>query len=328
MNRFVDEAVIEICSGDGGNGVVHFRREKYVPKGGPDGGDGGNGGDVVFIVRRNLKTLSQLKMRRVYRAGKGESGSGQRRHGKNGNDVLIPVPPGTLLKEADGGEIITDLISSDESWTCLKGGRGGKGNWHFRNPVRQAPNFAQTGQLGTAKRVLLELNLIADVGLVGLPNAGKSTLLSVLTRTHPKIASYPFTTLIPNIGVMHFYDRDVLIADIPGIIEGAAHGAGLGVRFLKHINRTRILAFLIDLSDDAFAEGFHVLQKELSSYSGELLTKPRIIVGTKMDLECSSDHLAPLVEICRPEKVMGISAVDGTGIEELKKLLSDLTFEM
>ncbi len=327
MNRFVDEALIEVSSGNGGGGAVHFRREKYVERGGPDGGDGGGGGDAVFIVKRNLKTLSRFKTCRIYRAENGSPGRGRRKHGKMGRDVEIPVPPGTILKEPQTGEIIKDLTGEKESWVFLKGGRGGKGNWHFRSSTRQAPRYAQPGKPGKTRNILIELNIIADIGMVGRPNAGKSTLLSVLTNAHPEIAGYPFTSKIPNLGVLSYYEQDIVLADIPGIIEGASRGAGLGLRFLKHINRTRILAFLIDLSNPSFSNTFEILKEELKNFSPELLKKPRILVGTKMDLDPALENLKLLAGTYSEERILGISALTGLGIARLKKTLADLAAE-
>lgn len=320
-SRFVDEATIEVCSGDGGDGAVHFRREKYIPRGGPDGGDGGDGGDALFVVRKNLKTLSYLKMRHAFRADKGKPGSGQRKSGRRGQDVEIPVPPGTLVKDPDSGVVLQDLSSQDEPWMFLRGGRGGRGNWHFKSSTRQVPRFAEPGQKGVCRRVLVELALIADIGLVGKPNAGKSTLLSVLTNSHPKIGSYPFTTKIPNIGVCSLYDNDIVLADIPGIIEGASRGAGLGFQFLKHISRTNLIVFLIDLHDNDPGLSYHMLEKELGTYSEELTRKPRLMVGTKMDLYGAEDRLTELRAAVRDQDCLGISAVTGFGIDELKRTL-------
>ena len=320
-SRFVDETIIEVCSGDGGNGVVHFRREKYIPRGGPDGGDGGDGGDALFVVRKNLKTLSYLKMRHVFRADMGKPGSGQRRSGRQGQDAEIPVPPGTLVKDSDSGEVLHDMSSQDEPWLFLRGGRGGRGNWHFKSSTRQTPRFAEPGQKGVCRRVLVELALIADIGLVGKPNAGKSTLLSVLTNSHAKIGAYPFTTKIPNIGVCSLYDSDIVLADIPGIIEGASRGAGLGFQFLKHISRTNLILFLIDLQDNDPGLSYHMLEKELGTYSEELTRKPRLVVGTKMDLDEAGDRLSELRAAVRDQDCLGISAVTGFGIDELKRTL-------
>lgn len=323
MERFVDEALIEVSSGDGGPGSVHFRREKFIPKGGPDGGDGGDGGSVRFLVRPNLKTLSHLAMQRVFRAESGRPGGGNRKHGRDGRDVEIALPPGTLVKEAESGRLLADLSASGDSWLCLQGGRGGKGNWHFRSPTRQAPRYAQKGLPGATRSLAVELNLIADVGLVGQPNAGKSTLLAALTNARPKIASYPFTTRNPYIGVMRNGDAQLIIADIPGIIEGASTGAGLGLRFLKHVNRTRALAFLVDLGDAEPGAALEVLRRELGSYDPALLSRPRLVVGTKLDLPESGERLREL-GAAAGERVLGISVWNRQGLEELARALVEL----
>jgi GTP-binding protein len=320
--RFVDEAVIEVCSGNGGNGVVHFRRQKYIPRGGPDGGDGGDGGDALFIVRDNLKTLSHLKMRRVFRAENGKPGGGQRKSGRRGRDVEIPVPPGSLIKDADTGSLLQDMAAGEGHWLFARGGRGGRGNWHFRTSTRQAPRFAESGKKGICRRLLVELAIIADIGLVGRPNAGKSTLLSVLTNSRPRIGAYPFTTKTPNIGVCRMYDREFVLADIPGIIEGASRGAGLGLQFLKHISRTNLVLFLIDLLDGDPEDTYHMLEAELGSYSPELVRKTRLVVGTKMDLEGSRDRLSALKASLGDQPCLGVSAVSGYGMEELGRTLA------
>ena len=324
MNRFVDETVIEVASGNGGSGSVHFRREKYIPKGGPDGGDGGCGGDVVFLVKRNLKTLSSLRHRRLYRAENGKPGGGQRSHGKGGADVRIDVPPGTLVKDFENKQLIRDLSSEDEAWTYLTGGKGGQGNWHYRSATNHTPHFAQEGRSGQNRTLLLELNLIADLGLVGLPNAGKSTLLSVLTNARPKIGSYPFTTKNPNIGVVRYYDHDLVLADIPGIIAGASAGAGLGLKFLKHIGRTRILVFLLDLGAGDPAAHFRILVQELDRYRPDLLQKPRLLVGTKLDLDEAARGLEVLKRGLTGEQIVAVSAHSRVGIDELKKTFGEI----
>jgi GTP-binding protein len=323
-NRFVDEASIEVSSGDGGAGVVHFRREKYVPKGGPDGGDGGDGGDVLFVVRRDLKTLSSLKLRRLFRAESGRPGGAQRRSGRRGRDAVIAVPPGTLVRDRETGELLRDLSDLGDSWLFLKGGRGGKGNARFATSVRQAPRFAEPGGKGQIRRLLVQLALIADVGLVGKPNAGKSTLLSVLTNCRPRIAAYPFTTKSPNVGVLAAGEGQLVVADIPGIIAGASHGAGMGLRFLRHVSRTGLLAFLIDLGD-AEPEGVYgMLVQELSAYDPGLLEKPRLLIGTKLDLEGAHARLGGLRSALPGERVIGVSAWSGEGLEELRRLLMEL----
>ena len=320
MFGFVDETTIEVCSGNGGPGSVSFRREKYIPKGGPDGGDGGRGGDVVFVVRRNLKTLSHLKMQRVFRAENGESGHGRKKHGRDGKSIVIPVPPGTLIRDKETGAELKDL-TNEEEWLFLRGGRGGQGNTHFATARRQAPRFAQPGEEGVSTVLSVELNLIADVGFVGYPNAGKSTLLSVLTNAHPRIGNWPFTTKIPNLGVMQVHDRELVLADIPGIIEGAAQGAGLGTQFLKHISRTAVLVFLIDLSDENALGAFAVLSSELKSFSASLAQKPRIIVGTKTDILGTDETLKELQKSLPGERVIGISAATRERLSELQEAI-------
>jgi GTP-binding protein len=323
-SRFVDETVIEVCSGNGGDGAVHFRRERYIPRGGPDGGDGGDGGDALFIVRRNLKTLSHLKLKHSFRGQGGLPGGGQRKSGRRGADVEIAVPPGTLIKDADTGDLLQDLASRTEPWLFARGGRGGRGNWHFRSSTNQAPRYAEPGGPGICRRLLVELALIADVGLAGKPNAGKSTLLSVLTNSRPRIGAYPFTTKIPNIGVCNGYEREFVLADIPGIIEGASHGAGLGLQFLKHISRTGLVMFLIDLHEEDSLRTYRMLEEELHAYSAELTSKPRLLVGTKMDLAGSGERLSELDAAVADQTCLGISAVTGYGIPELKAVLETM----
>jgi len=327
MIGFADETFIDVSSGKGGGGCVSFRREKYVAKGGPDGGDGGRGGDVIFVVRDNLKTLMNLRNKRVYRAENGRPGMGRRKHGKNGNDALIEVPPGTMIKDAETGEILKDLTQLGETWLALKGGEGGNGNWHFKSSVKQTPRFAQEGIDGEEVRYHIELNVIADAGFVGLPNAGKSSLLKKLTNADPKIGAYAFTTKIPNLGVMDAGYRHVILADIPGIIEGASDGAGLGIKFLKHISRTSALVFLIDLSDEKFLEVYDLLYDELKAFSEELASKKKIIVGTKLDLEATDENLKELQAKFPNEEVIGISTYSQIGIEQLKKKIVELTAE-
>jgi GTP-binding protein len=324
MQSFVDEATVEVVSGNGGQGSVHFRREKYVPKGGPDGGDGGRGGDVVFLVKDNLKTLFHLKTKHVFKAKNGNPGGGKRKHGGDGEDVEIPVPPGTIIKDGKTGEILKDLDGTEERWVFLEGGKGGLGNYHFRTSKNQTPRYAQPGIPGKRAAITVELRIIADIGFVGFPNAGKSTLLRTLSNANPKIGSYPFTTKIPNLGVLKLPYRDIVLADIPGLIEGASGGAGLGHRFLKHITRTRGLAFLIDCSEENFAEQFEILEKELSEYLPVLLEKKRILLGTKMDSGGADSRLQTLRQRYPDEKVIGVSAFSFEGIPELKEEFSRL----
>jgi GTP-binding protein len=317
QNKFADEALIEVCSGSGGNGCVAFRREKYVPRGGPSGGDGGRGGSVVFTIRRNLRTLAHLRFKQSFKAENGHDGEGSGRYGKNGADIVIPLPPGSVLKDAGSGEIIRDFGKNPQDFLFLKGGNGGWGNIHFKSSVTQAPRKALPGKSGEQARLRVELQIIADIGLVGFPNAGKSSLLDRFTNARPKIAPYPFTTKIPNLGVLTLDDRDVIIADIPGLIEGASEGHGLGIRFLKHISRTSALVFLVDLSDDNYLEAFDILCRELEAFSPELVQKPRILLGSKTDLADTGDRLKELIARYPGEKIRGISVFIGDGITEL-----------
>ncbi|MCE1206531.1 MAG: GTPase ObgE [Spirochaetia bacterium] len=327
MIKFADEATIIVASGKGGDGCVAFRREKYVPMGGPAGGDGGKGGDVIFVVKRNLRTLSYLRFKQTFKAQNGIPGMGRNMHGKDGEDMIIAVPPGTIIKDYDTGEILKDFGMSTsgtgaeregERWVFLKGGKGGWGNTHFKNSVNQAPKHAQPGQPGQERRLKIELRLIADIGLVGFPNAGKSSLLDAFTNARPKIAPYPFTTKIPNLGVLTLHDRDIIVADIPGIIEGAHEGAGLGIRFLKHISRTACLAFLIDLADDNWKEAYGILKAELASFSRELSEKPHMVVATKLDLPEVQERFEEFRAMIA-EPVFGISVFSGEGLEDLKE---------
>ncbi|MDR0447446.1 MAG: GTPase ObgE, partial [Treponema sp.] len=277
MQKFADEVIIEVSSGKGGNGCVAFRREKFVPRGGPSGGDGGRGGNVIFTIRRNLRTLTHLRYQHSFHAENGQDGKGRERNGRNGKDVLIPLPPGTILKDPETGSVVKDFSPQErEIFVFLEGGKGGWGNIHFKSPMNQAPRKALPGKPGTFRRLKAELQILADVGLVGFPNAGKSSLLDRYTNARPKIAPYPFTTKIPNLGVLALGDLDIIIADIPGLIEGASRGAGLGRNFLKHISRTFALIFLIDLSQPNYLDAFDILFRELDDFSSALAEKKRI----------------------------------------------------
>lgn len=324
MNGFVDETSIVVSSGSGGDGAVSFRREKYVPRGGPDGGDGGRGGSVVFTVRSNLKTLSHLKLKRVFKAENGRRGAGQRMNGRDGKDVDIPVPPGAVIRDTESGEVLADLTQDRDRFVLLRGGRGGKGNSHYATSINQAPRYAQKGIEGQRREVKVELHLIADVGLVGLPNAGKSTLLSVLTNARPLIADYPFTTKVPSLGLLRVGEGDLILADIPGIIQGASQGRGLGLRFLRHIERCSALLFLVDLGSTDCPRAVRVLEKELAAYSRHLAALPRLIVGTKEDLPNATEGLAALHAAFPAEKVFPVSAFTRSGIPGLTGALFDL----
>ncbi|MFZ4616465.1 MAG: GTPase ObgE [Rectinemataceae bacterium] len=348
MIRFADEATIIVSSGKGGDGCIAFRREKYVPMGGPAGGDGGRGGDVIFEVRRNLRTLAHLRYQQTFNAQNGIPGMGKNRYGKDGEDTIIPVPPGTIIKDFESGEVIKDFGfergipgagrlggakqaardgDTEARWTFLKGGKGGWGNSHFATSVNQAPRIFLPGKPGRSIKLRIELQLIGDIGFVGFPNAGKSSLLDRFTNARPKIAPYPFTTKIPNLGMLHIHERDIVLADIPGIIEGASEGAGLGIRFLKHISRTAALAFLIDLSDENWKEAFGILLEELRSFSPLLADKRRIVIGTKLDLEETEGRLAELTALLPGEQVVGISVFSDEGLDALKEIFFSMVIE-
>lgn len=326
MIGFADEAQIEVRSGNGGNGCVAFRREKYIPHGGPNGGDGGKGGDVIFVVKRNLRTLAKLRQRVCFKAKNGGDGQGWNRYGADGEDCVIPVPPGTTIRDAETDEIIYDFSTAkgDESFTFLKGGNGGWGNVHFKSSTNQAPRHANPGEKGETRLLKLELSVMADVGLVGFPNAGKSSLLTHFTNARPKIAPYPFTTIIPNLGVLRIDDEtDIIIADIPGIIEGASEGLGLGDTFLKHITRTSCLIFMVDCSDENYLTAYDTLKNELENYSDELMEKPRIVLLNKIDVEGAYDHAIEIqnnIKKSEPETiVIPVSVMEGRGMKDAQR---------
>lgn len=321
---FIDQATIHVKAGDGGMGCVAFRREKYVPRGGPSGGDGGAGGSVWVQASGRLNTLYHLQFQREWRARRGQHGMGSNRSGASGQDVVIELPVGSVVRDAESKEILADLTAEGDRVLVAKGGRGGLGNQHFATATRQAPRFAQPGEPGEERTLLIELKLIADVGLVGLPNAGKSTLISVISAARPKIADYPFTTLVPNLGVVSVDDETFVVADIPGLIEGAHAGHGLGDRFLRHVERCSVLVHLVDLSAGAdAAAGAVVVERELELYAETLASKPRIIVGSKLDAAVpgSSESLRSYAAR-RGFSFHEISAVAGTGVRELVRLLA------
>jgi GTPase len=313
---FIDRVRIRAKAGDGGSGIVSFRREKFVPMGGPDGGDGGRGGDVIVRADSNLSTLLDYTYRDQWRAENGSHGSGSNKTGADGEDVLLPVPPGTIVRDLQSGAILAEVLRDGESAVVARGGRGGKGNAFFATSTKQAPREYQPGEDGEQRELELELRLIADVGLVGQPNAGKSTLLSVISAARPKIADYPFTTLAPNLGVVQLSDsRTFVVADIPGIIEGAHEGKGLGLQFLRHIERTRILAFLIPIDAMDWQAEYDQLRQEISAYSPGLGDKPHCVVFTKMDL--LGDDTAPPIDAPGAFGLFAVSAAARQGIEPL-----------
>ena len=330
---FIDKARIFVKSGNGGNGAVSFRREKYVPAGGPDGGDGGNGASVIFEVDLGLRTLMDFKYQRKYVAEHGEDGSKKRKAGRNGEDLILKVPPGTIIRDEATGLVIADLKEEGDRAVVAKGGRGGKGNQHFANAVRQAPAFARSGSDGVEKWVVLELKMIADVGLLGFPNVGKSTFLSVVTKAKPKIANYHFTTLTPNLGVVQTkFGESFVLADIPGLIEGAAEGVGLGHDFLRHVERTKVLIHIVDIygleGRDAL-DDFDKINGELKLYNEKLATRPQVVVANKMDIledESIFDEFKNELE-GRGYKVFKMSAATRQGVDDVIAYVSELLRE-
>jgi GTP-binding protein len=319
---FIDRAKILVMAGNGGHGVVSFRREKYVPKGGPDGGDGGKGGDVIVQTDHNLHTLLDFRYRTRFKAESGKHGQGAKKTGRSGQDLIIRVPKGTIIKDEESDEILADLVDENQQVVAAKGGKGGRGNARFATPTNQTPRNAEPGEEGKYRAILLELKLIADVGLVGLPNAGKSTLLSRLTAARPKIADYPFTTLSPNLGIVRYKEHlSFVMADIPGLIEGAHEGKGLGLDFLRHIERTKVLVFLIESTSDDVLRDYEVLRNELNLYNPELLKRPLLIVLTKIDLPNTDEHIGNEQFGGLGLPISKISALTGEGLDELKNRL-------
>ncbi|MEZ0323383.1 MAG: GTPase ObgE [Hydrogenothermaceae bacterium] len=324
---FIDKAKIFVKAGDGGNGCVAFHREKFVPMGGPSGGDGGKGGDIILIADKNLQTLMDFKYKRHYKAERGQNGQGGNKKGKDGEDLIIKVPVGTVVKDAQTGEIIADLVEDGQQVVVARGGKGGKGNAAFKSPTNQTPTNAEPGEEGEERWIELELKLLADIGIIGFPNAGKSTLISVLSNAKPKIADYPFTTLTPVLGVLQLnVDDFVVLADIPGLIEGASEGAGLGHEFLRHIERTKFLIHLIDVSDFAekdWKEAFEVINRELKNYSDDLTKKPQIVVANKIDALSDKSKIDEMRKYFQERNIpfVAVSLITREGVDELINLI-------
>ena len=321
---FIDFTVIKCISGKGGHGAVTFRREKYIPKGGPNGGDGGKGGDVIFIADNQLHTLQDIRYKKTYAPGDGQQGPTNNRTGKNGEDAIIRVPLGTAVKEIESENVVADLVEDKEQFIALKGGKGGRGNARFKTATRQTPRYAQSGIEGQVNTYALELKVLADVGLVGLPNAGKSTLLSVVSAARPKIADYPFTTLVPNLGIVKYGDyKSFVMADIPGLIEGAAAGKGLGHQFLKHVERTQVLLYMIECTEEDPQSVYETLSSELKTYNPDMDKKPQLVIRTKTDLlnEENEKNWKSF------EKYLDISSVTNSGINQLISRITELLHE-
>jgi len=331
--HFVDEAVIHVKAGNGGNGCVAFRREKFVPRGGPAGGDGGRGGHVILLADPSVKTLVDLHLQRTYKAENGQHGQGSNKHGADGKDLVIRVPVGTVVYDAETGELIADLVKAGQRVIVARGGRGGRGNAAFATPTRQTPVFAELGEPGEERTLRLELKLLADVGIIGYPNVGKSTLISRISAARPKIADYPFTTLVPNLGTVRVDNFSFVVADLPGLIEGAHKGVGLGHQFLRHAERTSLLLHMVDI---AAVEGrdpicdFETINEELRLYSPELAKKPQIVVANKMDLPNAHENLRRCLPYWRERgyEVFAISALTGEGIEPLVYRMAELVKAM
>ena len=326
--KFIDEAIITVESGDGGRGCVSFRREKHVPRGGPDGGDGGKGGDVTLKSTSRRRTLFPFQLKRQFKAKNGAHGQGKQKTGRNGKDLIIEIPPGTLVKDADTDEVLKDFTAVDESYIAVHGGRGGQGNTRFKTSTNRAPRFAQPGEEGQNRRLKLELKLLADVGIIGLPNAGKSTLISKISSATPKIGNYPFTTLTPTLGVVETgWSDPFVVADIPGLIEGAHQGAGLGTHFLRHIERTRILIHLIDaatIDREHPLDHFKTVNRELKSFNPQLTQKPQIVALNKMDLPGAQKAADAFAAEIDADSVILISAIKKSGIKRLISRILEL----
>lgn len=324
--KFIDEVTIAVESGKGGRGCVSFRRERFIPRGGPDGGDGGDGGDVILRTTSRKRTLYHLQNKKHYRASNGTHGQGSNKTGRSGADLTIDLPPGTLVQDAETGELLFDLVEPDRQVIIAKGGRGGQGNARFKSSTHQAPRFAQPGEEGQVRTLKLELKLLADIGIIGLPNAGKSTLISMLSAAQPKIANYPFTTLTPNLGVVKGPGNEpFVVADIPGLIEGAHEGAGLGIRFLRHVERTRVLVHLIDasaLDPENPLTPYRTINEELRNYSEALAEKPQLVVLNKLDIEGSEAMADTFCRALPNEEVLRVSAATHHGLKKLVSVMA------
>ena len=327
---FVDEVNISVEAGNGGDGCLAFRREKFVPMGGPYGGNGGRGSDIIFKVDTGLRTLIDLRYMKVIKGDKGENGQGKNQNGKNAKDVIIKVPEGTIVKDADTGALLADLKDKDDSFVVAYGGRGGRGNTAFKTHSNTAPNFAENGEPGEKRKLKVELKLLADVGLVGLPSVGKSTIISKVSKAKPKIAEYHFTTLTPNLGVVKTRDnKSFVLADLPGLIEGASQGEGLGFRFLKHIERTKVIAYVIDMASleqrDPYSD-YETLYNELKTYNEKLIKKPFIIIANKMDIEGAKENLKEFKKKVKDTKIFEVSALEDKGLEDAMDYLGELVY--
>ncbi len=326
--KFFDEAIITVQSGDGGRGCLSFRREKHVPRGGPDGGDGGKGGDVILKSTSRRRTLYPFQLKRQFKAKNGAHGQGKQKTGKNGQDLIIEIPPGTLVKDADSNEVLKDFTAAGQSYIVVRGGRGGLGNTRFKTSTNRAPRYTQPGEAGQFRKLKLELKLLADVGIIGLPNAGKSTLISKISSATPKIGDYPFTTLTPTLGVVETgWGEPFVVADIPGLIEGAHQGAGLGIQFLRHIERTRILVHMVDagtVDPDHPLNDYEIVNKELKSFNAQLTQKPQIVVLNKMDLAGTEDAADAFIDALHHEPVILISAIKKKGVKKLVSRILEL----
>lgn len=326
--KFIDEAIIDVIAGDGGNGCVSFRREKYVPRGGPDGGDGGDGGSVIFKADGGLTTLLDVQYHHRYAAGRGSHGKGKQMTGACGKDKVVRVPAGAVVSDADSGELLMDMDAAGMEWIAAQGGRGGKGNMRFTTSTNQAPRRATPGTAGLRRRLKLELRLLADVGLVGCPNAGKSTLIAAVSNARPKVADYPFTTKVPCLGLVRLREgRHFVMADIPGLIEGAHAGAGMGIQFLRHIERTRILLHLIDVTDPAHPDpvaSYRAIRRELELYDPDLVKRPEIVVLTKMDLPEARERRDAVARSISRRGRPAVVAVSAAARQGLKELLREI----